>query len=226
MTFHEILSRERKARGLSQEELAVRVGVSRQAVSKWETGDAAPDLNKLLALADALGISLDALCGREAALATAAAAPKSAPRKRRRLLLFLCGALVACLAAGGLWAWSQRNVVPSETAQAESTLPDTFTVSGVGFSGVSDYQVSYQFTPSISETDYTYQITFSAPGGKASTFDAAYSGGVCSGTASLEGGWLSYTVTVSVSDGVNSRNLAVANNLSFDRGGASWTPLP
>ena len=35
----------RKAKGLSQEELAARLGVSRQAVSKWETGEAAPDLS-------------------------------------------------------------------------------------------------------------------------------------------------------------------------------------
>lgn len=65
MTFSEILLQERKRRGLSQEELAGMVNVSRQAVSKWETGDAMPDLNKLLALADALDISLDELCGRE-----------------------------------------------------------------------------------------------------------------------------------------------------------------
>ena len=54
MPFNEILARERKARGLSQEDLAARIQVSRQAVSKWETGDAMPDLNKLLALAVAL----------------------------------------------------------------------------------------------------------------------------------------------------------------------------
>ena len=44
---------------LSQEELAARVGVSRQAVSKWELGEAAPDINKLLALARAFGVTTD-----------------------------------------------------------------------------------------------------------------------------------------------------------------------
>ena len=38
MTFSQCLSRARKARGMSQEALAHQVGVSRQAVSKWETG--------------------------------------------------------------------------------------------------------------------------------------------------------------------------------------------
>lgn len=64
MTFSETLTSARKRRGWSQEELAARVQVSRQAVSKWETGDAMPDLAKLLALADALELSLDVLCGR------------------------------------------------------------------------------------------------------------------------------------------------------------------
>jgi len=65
MNFNENLVNERKKCGLSQEELAERIQVSRQSVSKWETGDAMPDFNKLLALADALDISLDELCGRE-----------------------------------------------------------------------------------------------------------------------------------------------------------------
>ena len=78
MVFHENLSRLRRSRGLSQEDLAGQIHVSRQAVSKWETGDAAPDLDNLQALADALEVSLDALCGRDAPVSAAAepAAPK------------------------------------------------------------------------------------------------------------------------------------------------------
>ena len=38
MAVHENLARRRQALGLSQEELAAQIGVSRQAVSKWETG--------------------------------------------------------------------------------------------------------------------------------------------------------------------------------------------
>lgn len=231
MPFHDILARERKARGLSQEALAAKVQVSRQAVSKWETGDAMPDLPKLLALADALGMSLDALCGREAPGEgeTPPGPPRmpQRPAKRSRWLwLALCILLAVCLTAGGVWwNWSQRNVVPAEDAPVESALPEMLTVSGVRFSGKSDYKVDYCFTPSISGADYLYQITFTARDGHARTFDASYSGGVCSGTATLRGGWLGYAVTISVSDGVNSRNLAVTDSLVFSEGDAGWTPL-
>ena len=227
MTFHEHLTRRRKALGLSQEELAAKIGVSRQAVSKWETGDVVPDLNRLLALAEALDTSLDALCGREAAeTPTAALAePDAPPKKHRWLLPALCGFLAGCLLTGGLWAWTWRNVVPAEEAATASTLPDTFVVSGVGFSGVSDGTVAYQFTPSAAGAGYTYQITFTDPEGKSAVFEAPYSGGVCAGTAALESGWSSYTVTVSVSDGAGSRSAAVARELKFSQGSAGWVPL-
>ena len=51
----------RKKQGWSQEELAERLGVSRQAVSKWEGAQSVPDLNKLLAMADLFGVSTDYL---------------------------------------------------------------------------------------------------------------------------------------------------------------------
>ncbi len=51
----------RKAMGLSQEDLAQLIGVSRQSVTKWETGQSAPDLDRLVELADMLGVSLDFL---------------------------------------------------------------------------------------------------------------------------------------------------------------------
>ncbi len=55
----------RLARGLTQEQLATVLGVSAQAVSKWETTETYPDGALLPALADALSVSLDALFGRE-----------------------------------------------------------------------------------------------------------------------------------------------------------------
>ena len=61
----------RKRQGLSQEALAERLGVSRQAVSRWETGTARPDAENLARLSQALGVTADALlrdgCGTDAA---------------------------------------------------------------------------------------------------------------------------------------------------------------
>ena len=49
----------RKKAGLSQEALAQILGVSRQAVSKWETGDAVPEISKLISLAKTFGVTTD-----------------------------------------------------------------------------------------------------------------------------------------------------------------------
>lgn len=55
----------RKKNGFSQEELAEKIGVSRQAVSKWETGDALPEITKLKALADTFNVTVDFLLDEE-----------------------------------------------------------------------------------------------------------------------------------------------------------------
>ena len=55
----------RKEKGMTQEELAAKLGVSGQAVSKWESGVCCPDIGLLPELADTFGVSLDKLMGRE-----------------------------------------------------------------------------------------------------------------------------------------------------------------
>ena len=59
MSFAERILYCRKKAMLSQEELASKLGVSRQAVSKWETGESIPDMNNLAALAEIFDVSLD-----------------------------------------------------------------------------------------------------------------------------------------------------------------------
>lgn len=67
----------RRRAGLSQEALAERLGVSRQAVSKWETGDATPELDKLRALAETFRVTADWLLSD--AEPDAPAQPRHAP---------------------------------------------------------------------------------------------------------------------------------------------------
>jgi len=61
MTFADKLQKLRKAKRLSQEDLAERCGVTRQSVSKWETGLGYPETEKLLMLCDLLEVNLDYL---------------------------------------------------------------------------------------------------------------------------------------------------------------------
>ena len=61
MTLGERIAYYRKKAGYSQEGLAEQLNVSRQAISKWETGEATPDAERIIALAAVLGISTDTL---------------------------------------------------------------------------------------------------------------------------------------------------------------------
>ncbi|MBR2930464.1 MAG: helix-turn-helix transcriptional regulator [Clostridia bacterium] len=61
MIIDEKIMRLRRMRGWTQEELADKVGVSRQAVSRWESGGALPDVDKILLLAELFEVSTDYL---------------------------------------------------------------------------------------------------------------------------------------------------------------------
>lgn len=61
MSFSENLMRLRKQKGLSQEEFANEVGVSRQTVSKWELGVSTPEMEKLIQMSNFFGVSVDDL---------------------------------------------------------------------------------------------------------------------------------------------------------------------
>ena len=58
-----------KQKGYSQTQLGDRIGVTRQAISRWESGADTPSLERIAALARVLGVTIDALAGMPATLA-------------------------------------------------------------------------------------------------------------------------------------------------------------
>jgi len=61
MKFYEKLRKLRKEKGLSQEEFAEMLNVSRQSVSKWESGQSYPETDKLITISEIFGVTLDSL---------------------------------------------------------------------------------------------------------------------------------------------------------------------
>lgn len=65
MTLGERILKYRKKAGISQEELADKLNVTRQSISLWETDQTLPSLDNLIALAEIFDVSMDELCGRK-----------------------------------------------------------------------------------------------------------------------------------------------------------------
>ena len=90
----------RKQRGLSQEELADKIGVSRQAVSKWESEQSTPDLDKIIVMSDLFEVTTDyILKGIE---------PVSTISKKTIKTLYLGFALVFATTAG-IWSFTANR---------------------------------------------------------------------------------------------------------------------
>ena len=81
--LNETIKTLRKSKGLSQEELAARLHVVRQTVSKWENGLSVPDSNLLIALANELDTSVAALLGEP--IETVSEAPENDSEKLRAI---------------------------------------------------------------------------------------------------------------------------------------------
>jgi len=78
MIVAERIQQLREQKGWSQEELAEKTGVSRQSVSKWESAQSVPNLEKLLLLSELFGVSMDSLTKEDSATATETQ-PETAP---------------------------------------------------------------------------------------------------------------------------------------------------
>ena len=100
MTLGENIALRRRSAGLSQEALAGQLGVSRQAVSRWETNESLPDTEKIMQLCRILGVSADELLLDK----TPGPAASRLPRWRRwfRYLYLGLGAAGTVLALIGL----------------------------------------------------------------------------------------------------------------------------
>lgn len=141
----------RKKAGKSQEELAALLGVSRQAVSKWETGDAEPEIGKLRLLSETFGVSVDWLLSEEepqGAPESAQAAPAQGGRadwvdalpgmlgRLFRRYGWLAGVYIALTGAGfALVGGLARGMSRSMTSYFSGVDLDPFGSLGGGLSG-------------------------------------------------------------------------------------------
>lgn len=100
MEFHQKLQELRKQRGLTQEELAARLYVSRTAISKWESGRGYPNIESLKAIARFFSVTLDELLSSDEVLTIAEAHQRQTEKHYRDLwygLLDLCMSLLLFL---------------------------------------------------------------------------------------------------------------------------------
>ena len=114
MNFPEKLQKLRKGRGWSQEELANRITVSRQAVSKWELGTTVPDTDNIVQLSELFGVTTDYLikdnldCDEDIpAVARTAASVRKAEQRRQMLIAGIVTLVLGVIIIGVLLTLSQ-----------------------------------------------------------------------------------------------------------------------
>ncbi|MBQ8813275.1 MAG: helix-turn-helix transcriptional regulator [Lachnospiraceae bacterium] len=137
--LNENLKHLRKAKGLSQEELAIKLNVVRQTVSKWENGLSVPDSEMLIKLADALDTSVNVILGESVTpdepdentelkmiaaklelLNEQFARQNEARRKRRRIAFIVIGVLAIGSLLFDLVIWLHQNHILDTMAEKEA----------------------------------------------------------------------------------------------------------
>ncbi|MCD8006733.1 MAG: helix-turn-helix domain-containing protein [Oscillospiraceae bacterium] len=130
MALSEKLYTLRKKSGLSQEQLAERLGVSRQAISKWESGNSIPESDKLVAISNYFNVSLDYLLKDDEPSGVALSTDETVTPTTNRAQWIL--GIVACM--GGaicLIVWGLLSIL-SPTASGHISESSTISIDGNG----------------------------------------------------------------------------------------------
>ena len=153
MTLGARLQELRLRHGMSQDALADKLGVSRQAVSKWERDEATPDLDKIIKLSELYGISLDALLKEEPQPAKTQQTPPH-PHKADWNRILTWGGLLGG-SAMAVWGLTDAVGLMAYEQIASNMLSGAVNVMGVTMTGEAQ-SIFSQFLP-------TSQILWVAP---------------------------------------------------------------
>ncbi len=226
MAFQDRLAALRKENGLSQEQLAEKINVSRQAISKWETGDTQPEMAKLLLLSDVLNTSLDDLCQSQ----PRQTAKSHEPALRAHRALWFVGVMMLAigLALGGVsghFLFRSTPAVPAkETAQPLDQLRISSLTVNITEVGSSTETLWLTFSPTISKEDWGYTVVKTTADGTTDPYGAEYKSGVCQcGIPALYGA--DFTLTAVVSDGTNSYSAGLLNVFGVSKASVSYDEL-
>ena len=145
MSFGETLQKLRKQKGWSQEELAERLELTRQTVSKWELEQSTPDLDYIVALSDLFQVSTDYLIKGEEHAAKQETAPTENAKTTSRtsdmkssMIWVIMGSVLLLLGLGGVIGFMVLAAV---------SPPATADISGFVFTGLLGFLICYDAVP-------------------------------------------------------------------------------
>ena len=240
MTLGQRIQAHRVRLGLSQEGLGDKLGVSRQAVSKWEADGAVPDTNKLIALSKLFGISLNELLQVDGPPPAGEPAPVRRPRAKAVLAGVLVLALLA-LAGTTLFLAARVTALEEQVAaleQRSQSLDPAELVAGWDFGVINDntagravrFQVTVARYDPEEEPEVFFLLSGLGVGAKREPADklpSAQDAGVYTATINLAQWQVSTPFTLSVGfvkDGVE--YLQPLADFSFlDKTSSSYEPL-
>ena len=240
MTLGQRIQDHRTRLGLSQEGLGDKLGVSRQAVSKWEADGAVPDTNKLIALSKLFGISLNELLQVDGPPPAGEPAPVRRPRAKAVLAGVLVLALLA-LAGTTLFLAARVTALEEQVAaleQRSQSLDPAELVAGWDFGVINDntagravrFQVTVARYDPEEEPEVFFLLSGLGVGAKREPADklpSAQDAGVYAATINLAQWQVSTPFTLSVGfvkDGVE--YLQPLADFSFlDKTSSSYEPL-
>ncbi len=129
MNLSEKLYKLRKEKGLSQEQLAEKLNISRQAISKWESGNSVPESEKLILLSDFFNVSLDYLMKENES--TDSKILNQNLRKKTSNFCEILGIIVCIIGILGFVAWGIILTLNPETSN-QIAASSAITVDGNG----------------------------------------------------------------------------------------------
>ncbi len=162
MTTSEKLQKIRRREGLTQEQFAEKIGVSRQALSKWESGDALPDAVNLMSISRIFNVSIDRLLNDSLDLDEPAPEP-SKPQGERVSEWSKIGKKLICRVAGAIMMAVSALIIIVMSVYASVTgatwVEDVASgVSGNHFSGIVGDGVTVRVSTGLKALLYEYNL--------------------------------------------------------------------